>query len=134
MKHYTTIEQSRKLVELGLNPLTADMCWVGDLINLTYNVIPSLHPYKQFNTSNKINRCALPCWSLGALLEVIPYNISRNKAVYRLTMRKYMSRYEFYHENFGSVSTIIANGESPIEAAYNMVVWLLENGHIKKGE
>ena len=23
-------------------------------------------------------------------------------------------------------------GESPLEAAYNMVVWLLENGYIKK--
>lgn len=84
----------------------------------------------------------LPCWSLGALLEVMPpylfefergidLNIYRNlngkgwHVSYMPNNDESMQKDKFRQ---------ITNGGTPIEAAYNMVVWLLENGYIKKGE
>jgi hypothetical protein len=84
----------------------------------------------------------LPCWSLGALLEVMPpylfefergidLNIYRNlngngwHVSYMPNNDESMQKDKFRQ---------ITNGETPIDAAYNMVVWLIENGYINKGE
>ena len=54
----TTIEQSKKLIELKIDINTADMCWFeNDVFTISY--IDSL-----------ITEC--PAWSLSALLELIP--------------------------------------------------------------
>lgn len=122
--YYTTIEQSKKLIELGLNPDTADMCiWESE---------GKLYVY--VHKPDDIN--CIPCWSLGALLEVMPpylfefergidLNIYRNlngkgwHVSYMPNNDESMQKDKFRQ---------ITNGGTPIEAAYNMVCWLLENG------
>lgn len=56
----TSIEQSKKLIELGIDVNTADMCWQNNEFPIG------------FNDDN-----AVPAWSLAALLGVIP-NVSLN--------------------------------------------------------
>ena len=60
----TNIEQSQQLVRLGLDPVTADMCFEMEKGNWTLNV---------GKKSAQVNRgLAIPAWSLAALLEVMP--------------------------------------------------------------
>jgi hypothetical protein len=64
--NYTTIEQSKKLLELGLNPESADMWWTP----LNWQLTEYYVEVKQDGIGTPKN--PLPCWSLGALLELIP--------------------------------------------------------------
>jgi len=68
----------------------------------------------------------VPCWSLAALLSVIPYNVSFNKALYEFKLVKSRDHWECYHENFGTVSTNIFKADNPIDACYETLLKLHE--------
>lgn len=60
----TTIEQSKRLLELGLNPETADMFHVFDYTIWHINGIQELvHP-------NQLEETDVPAWSLHRLMEI----------------------------------------------------------------
>ena len=86
MKAYTDIEQSKKLAEF-LPLESADMYWLNRYIDLTttkYEVfvieksnkhIDFFKSYAVAVDSNEI----IPCWSLAALLDVLPFpNLSKD--------------------------------------------------------
>ena len=61
----TTIEQSQRLLELGLKPETADMCWFNDMQK------PFCAPYKCFvDRAQDMKWVIYPAWSLHRLLEI----------------------------------------------------------------
>lgn len=131
--NYTTIEQSKKLVKLGLNPNTADMLWEQHIFESPYVTV------KPYTTKGKsIGAHILPCWSLGALLEVMPKTMKGipEKAAYSLTLKEnsYNAwKCNYVHFSFGELYEFPAQ-PTPLKATYEMVCWLLENGYIKKGE
>jgi hypothetical protein len=59
----TSIEESKRLLELGIDPNTADMSydWIGGKV---YDLC--LAPC--------VNEMDIPAWSLGALLDICPYD------------------------------------------------------------
>lgn len=95
---YTTIPQSRRLVELGLAPSTSDM-WYSEKYGI------------QIGFAGK----RTPAWSLDALLKVIPspYQMTRN----RNGKVQFMLINVPWHYTF----------DTELDAVYTMVVWLLEN-------
>ena len=117
MIHYTTVEQSKKLVELGLNPDTADMFYSRRPTGKSdYSIFPDFKSEGRLEVFTKVD---LPCWSLGALLKLIPnYQLqTQDKGVGIL---------------FGCRKELkIIEASTANEAVYNMVIWLLENGYIK---
>lgn len=136
MQHYTTVEQSKKLVELGLNPDTADMIIVKDDTYCNalsaFNGATLCQNYSE--TKNKTNY--IPCWSLGALLELIPTSIEEVKG-HKVDLILGHPKNKWclaYFDWTGLQQGHDTTGDSPFEAVYNMVVWLLENSYIKKGE
>lgn len=76
MKHYTSIEQSKKLLKLGLSPESADMYWDYDDHYTTtpkekdYSIIAE--PLNPSCSWDNVDPYLIPCWSLGALLDVFP--------------------------------------------------------------
>lgn len=134
MKHYTTIEQSKKLVELGLNPDTADMKWYYWKDEIDAPKVPTLGFDKAVLESYKNTQAVyLPCWSLGALLEVLK---TRKDCTFITIHSGYSLKWILntsYYElaNWKEKETI---EETLIDTVYNTIVWLLENGYIKKGE
>lgn len=58
----TSIEQSQRLLELGLKPETADMELIHNIFSNTYEPLP-----KTFPTTNKHE---IPAWSLHRLIEL----------------------------------------------------------------
>lgn len=148
MEHYTTIEQSKHLLDLGLNPKSADMWWLyvtaqGKHIAMMYEE-PDPH-YLARMKSYGIKNAAIPCWSLGALIELMPKVIS--VPVDERSAYFYSLEWQFANDN--SLRYIATNrgkclidiysdhdtrNKSLIETAFEMVCWLLKNGYIKKGE
>lgn len=136
---YTDIEQSQKLIELGLNPDSADMSYspimgIDEGRNCGYLDMPDLYPYAKINDVG--SSLYLPCWSLSALLEIMPCHISGvpKRAAYHLALKKYKEHWEccYEHFSFGEIHT--QKGNTQFEAAYNMMCWLLENNNIKTEE
>lgn len=68
----TSIEQSKKLLELGINPETADM-WYSYYGNSKYNSTIAYEGQQWFLCQIRNSRHDdIPCWSLNALIELLP--------------------------------------------------------------
>ena len=122
--NYTSIEQSKKLVELGLNEGTADM-------NYRYCVCKLIdgEPKEDWllGVGKPFDECPeeqIPCWSVGALIELMP----EMTMLVRVATAKHAS----YFVDFGPDRHFTQYYNTAIEAAYDMVCWLLENNYIKK--
>lgn len=130
-KNYTSIEQSKKLLELGLDSESADMIYMMGVSDIPY--------CKHRNDPEGINN--IPCWSVGALMDVMPESITYSDfkpfplGLFKGDKEKH-SKYghywiQYFNPEHGGAH-VQTNGYTPIEAAYNMIVWLLENNYIKK--
>lgn len=120
-KSFTSVEQSRKLEEI-LPLESADFVW---LIGRLHTDGPRYEVVRTRNEVSEPENC-LPCWSLAALLNVIPYNVTFNRAVYRFKLVKFSDHWQCYHENFGTVSTEIFKADNPVDACYKMIIKLKE--------
>lgn len=114
MKAYTSLEQSQKLAEI-LPIKSADMCWTSfDEKWDAYLGAPNPDAIKK----------EIPCWSLTALLDVLPKNLDIGRPVLATNYRGYywVSYFdEYMKEKF--TSKIYNN---PVDACYKMVLKLNE--------
>lgn len=112
----TTIEQSRELVRLGLDPKTADMNWFGnEEIVVEYTL--ELLPYKK----RSVHHHCLPAWSLPGLLELMP-----KPDLYRVSADLWVCA-TFFKEG-----SIRGYGETAIDAACDVITKMFERGCLKK--
>ena len=125
--NYTTIEQSKKLLELGLSPDTADMFYSRRPTGKSeYNVFPDFKPEGRLEVFTKVD---LPCWSLGALLELLrEYDDCIKLDIFSNRSQKWQITISYYDVVWKEHEEININ---LLEASYNTVVWLLENSYIK---
>ena len=100
----TSLEQSKKLIELGIDVSTADML---------YNVLGE--SYVRHDTP--IDKYHTPAWSLSALLKLIP----------KFSLEKDISNNAGYQLYYNYDTTYY---DDPIDAAFEMVCWLKENKKI----
>lgn len=130
----TSLAQSRKLTELGVSEDTADMHYAFSAIGgnafqkmidnraiLLIGNTNSIYPYQ-------------PAWSLSALLEILPYTVITDKGdEYTLQMYKEDDvTYVFgYNHAYTDTVTIEFMHQEPINAAYDLIVWLIENNYIE---
>lgn len=116
----TTPEQSRRLLDLGLDPKTSDAHW--ELQSDSYVLIPrGLDSYQNEPT-------AIPAWSLNALMRLMPEIKTEHGIMQPYLVGGCGRRFRFLC--FYKITYNTQNYEEPIDAAYEMVVWLLENGYI----
>ena len=123
----TTVDQSRKLKELGLDPNTADMYWVDAGGNQFYLGIGK-HAAIQHNLFSYRHGHIIPAWSLSASLESMPILIIEPSNPLLLSPANHVSWAIEYTTDISSA------GDTPIDAAYSMVCMLIEKGYIKKEE
>ena len=106
----TSLEQSQKLIELGIDISTADMCYIKDKPNIGF----LYEEYKEFGDS--ILTDYWPAWSLTGLLNILPsstFDIS-NDHCYRLHCDE---KFTDWYNN-------------PIDTCMEMINRLKENGKI----
>lgn len=118
----TTIEQSKHLLELGLDPKTADMSYSEEYFGRDENGNDDW--YWKLNACRFIDvEGIIPAWSLTALLEVMP----KWTELVKMQSDTQGIYYEIDYMYTGY------EDKDAITAAYEMVCWLLENNLIKKG-
>lgn len=104
----TDINQSKKLIELGIDVNTADMYWWPT----------SLRYYIETMDDGDFNEDGghIRAWSLTALLKLMPKSMisTPNPLSTNYCCRNVEFDIEFYADN-------------PVDAAYEMLVWLKEN-------
>ena len=104
----TTIEQSNKLLALGIDPSTADMFYRdnGEDLKLMWELV--------------VDKPKYPAWSLSALLDLIPQvaimqNVDKS---YDITS---------FDKRIASPTHWIENIPNLIDACIEMIIWLKEN-------
>ena len=118
----TSLEQSQKLKELWIDINTADMYWwyLGKSSGKRYYV--GTMDDDDFN--EKID---VPAWSLSALLDVLPilerkgYQKDKPRLLYNVAINKWIVDSHVYTTDAY---------DNPVDAAFEMVCWLKENGKI----
>lgn len=120
----TTIEQSKQLVRLGLDPKTADMFY------FSYGMFRpmKLHVGKILeDVVTGKRQWAIPAWSLSALLEVTPKELEVGLFKTPISGEYFFSWWtDDHHMGY--------DYKEPIDATFEMVCWLLKQGLIKKGD
>ena len=113
IKSYTDLEQSKKLAEI-LPLESADMYDYtanGDLYK-TPNVIES-------KDDLYVDENSIPCWSLAALLNILPeYNLQRTDWYYKIEHKIVITTNK---DNYSS-----KNCDNPVDACYEMIMHLNE--------
>ena len=135
MKTYTNKEQSKKLVELGIDVNTADMWYPPSLIK--YGVVnewwenPTI--IKDIEHSKLKKEYHIPCWSLSALLDLIPPYLGEfNDGIdfgfgKAMNGKWYSAHYLQTYPNGDIKSVKTITGDTAVDAAFEMVCWLKEN-------
>ena len=132
MKAYTDLEQSKKLAEI-LPIESADM-FIADVFlkeeqRHSYNFhFLTTWGHKNFDElkerENKFVQF-IPCWSLAALLGVLPSVIIRNDKRMFLTLEK-AGAYNLYYKSPDRLDELLETDFEPIDACYEMILKLNE--------
>ena len=125
IKSYTDIEQSKKLSEI-IPIESADMYYEP---STGYCTEPS---EAKFGDIKYAHPRSIRCWSLTALLDVLPFHLIVNNQRYAFSMHKglnkngetYMFRYNIFNTDICLYETEYYN--SPIDACYEMIIKLHE--------
>ena len=127
MKAYTDIKQSRKLVEI-LPIESADMCY--RIVAYNSNDAHEYQPYCFVGTLES----DIPCWSLAALLDILPETIEDEFAEYELEIDmtykkpKYIRLGDCCHSDFPSWDW---DNKELLDNIVEAVIWLNNNGYLR---
>jgi hypothetical protein len=123
----TSIKQSKKLRELGIDTSTADMFWDTLLAKKPKAQVDNSHFIDEYDDKHRV-----PAWSLTALLKIIPYKINDNISNCVLLISKRGNGYSISYVREGNHYCAICGifKYNIIEAAFEMVCWLKENKKI----
>ena len=107
-KDYTSVEQSQKLIKLRIDKTTSDMHYDKHSLEDYYSPIPIIGKYSEIHDQ-------LPCWSLTALLDVLPNGTDIVKEEADTENERYMCTVGI---NDDIISTFANN---PVDACVEMI-------------
>ena len=124
IKSYTDLEQSKKLAEIlplesadGFWEYHDKWCSEGDEWE-GYEDYPRAEPYLEYTRKEnewKEDKSDIPCWSLAALLKLIPnFNMFKRTIECRIE----------------TTNHLVDKACEPIDAVFEMICWLKENNKI----
>lgn len=121
----TSLEQSKKLIELGIDVNTADMFW--DMAEPDKRRKPLVGPISDYVD---MEDWAIPAWSLSALLGLMPklyeFENDPDDGGCQPNLCKGWDN-NLWHIVYRSTIYITEWYENPIDAVFEMVCWLKEN-------
>lgn len=122
MKSYTDLEQSKKLAEI-LPLESADMYWKNGVSD---KYIQCFTPFTGDGADYDYD---VPCWSLAALLNVLPNNenisTTISKGGYRISTFEYTnSWFVEYEDETNGLNNCVTSASNPIDVCYEMIIKL----------
>ena len=112
------IEQMNQLKELGVDVKPKGTC-------LMYTSDSSDDYYLKYGESTCEDDVV--AFGLQDLIELLPYTFNG----YYLKILRSSIAYYFIYENVNGEDSKIEKGYTILQAAYNMVIWVIENGYLK---
>lgn len=110
----TTEEQSQRLLKLGLNSETADMCWHNDMQK------PFCSPYKYFvDRTDYYKWVFFPAWSLHRLIEMC------NKTQSGMTI-------SIYNDEVIADGVLFEVFDNAYDNLISVIEWLIKIGQFNK--
>lgn len=138
MKSYTDIERSKKLAEI-LPIESADMAWCNNSIkgiNYTDKYSANLYTVKEMKDAFDKALVGwdkywelIPCWSLAALLSVIPQEIFDSEYVINITEgcdEKWVITYDHINNKNHSYYGLSTGADNLVDACYELILKLNE--------
>lgn len=129
----TTIEQSKRLIELGIDIDTADLTVTNLPLNggERFDFICCRLPNDTFPSITDGKSEKIPAWSLSALLELLPKYIGDFAKTVNYDDGKYKCGYmdvDGFYDNGFMLTIEQTVGDTAIDAVFEMVVKLKEGG------
>ena len=118
MKNYTDLEQSKKLADI-LPLESADMYYTRDSLENYYCPIPLIGKYSAIHDQ-------IPCWSLAALLNVLPVSCDDGQHCLALINHNPNEKTEWlcaYEDDKGNLM-MECYADNQIDACYEMILKL----------
>ena len=118
-KNYTSVEQSQKLIKLGIDKTTSDMHYDKHPLENYYSPIPIIGKYSEIHDE-------LPCWSLATLLNVLPVSCDDGQHCLALINHNPNEKTEWlcaYEDDKGNLM-MECYADNQIDACYEMILKL----------
>ena len=134
-KYYTDYHQQEKLVKLGIDPNTADFSFTNKIGRYTYSYIHEYFlPYSEAVYHKESSECIYPCWSVGALIDLLPNTISLKNGSCRrvIDVWDWQHRVCYMYPNSQECFFHCELGGNLFDCVYNMLIFLIENGYFSK--
>ena len=120
IKSYSDLQQSKKLAEI-LPLESADMCWC---------LATKGNPKAMFNEGyNEYGDFELPCWSLSALISIIPQELFYGEYIINITEgcdNRWVLTYDHHENRNHSYYSLSIGADNPVDACYKMIIRLHE--------
>lgn len=120
----STVNQSKKLIKLGINKNTSDMYYEPNLIG-GYRPTPRIGRYRSHNQ--------FPAWSISALIKLVPPYLGEFSDGIDFSIGKSMNGKWYTAQYLQCTATKpvkVVTGKTVFDAVFKMVCWLKENGKI----
>ena len=118
-----SIEQMTRLKELGVDVTPKEEC-------LMYTSDSSDDYYLKYGESTCEDD--VKAFSLQDLIELLPSQLIHKGETLYLNFDNIGKEYGFYYVAVDFEIYIYFNDKNILQAAYNMLVWVIENGYLKK--
>lgn len=125
VKICTDINQSKKLLELGIDVNTADMYYSYDYNIDEYEDDAQIIPQSELGQHFSLFPEDIPAWSLSALLGILPSVIKRKEKRMFLTLEK-AGAYNLYYKSPDRLDELWETKEELVDACYKMIINLHE--------
>ena len=146
----TTIDQCKKLLDLGIDINTADLTVTNYPLQdgSRFHFVCCKLPNDTFPSITDGKSEKIPAWSLSALMDILPSEFTEvgkySTTIYEIKIRKYnliedvnlhqiaYGNYKWHEDGNSSWKDMINTGEKEdlLDAAFEMIVWLKENNKI----
>lgn len=128
MKQVLSVKQMKRLKELGIDTSDGNMCWCHAL---SYkNAEWELEIYEDVINQKRDSAFweIIPAYTLQDILDKLPCFIGNQV----LTIQKLANSYTcLYMEPYTRSMIKITESKEPIDVAYDMLCWCVENGYVK---
>ena len=121
-----SIEQMQKLKELGVDTSKASMCYISKYTSCDFDDGDEIVVVDNDFNKRLYNEFG-PAFTLQDIIELLPYTFDN----FYLKIYRAINMYYFIYERINSEDDVIEKGNTPLLAAYNMLVWVAENGYLK---
>ena len=127
-----SIEQMNRLKELGVDTSKASMCYISKYTSCDFDDGDEIVVVcNDFN--KKLHNEFGPAFTLQDIIELLPKSILINSVKHWFCVSQNCLLTEFqvmYFDGYDSYGVIKQN-KSLLQAAYNMLIWVIENGYLK---